>query len=72
MPKFKVRVTRDITQSAVIEVEAVNALVAVGRALNIAEAEGHTFDWTLADGPCSCYYLAADIADVEEIIEEIV
>jgi 16S rRNA C967 or C1407 C5-methylase (RsmB/RsmF family) len=72
MPKFKVLVTRDITQSAVVEVEAVNALVAAGRALNIAETEGHTFDWTLADGPCSGCYLAADIEDVEEIVEEIV
>lgn len=53
MPTFNVLVTRDITQSATISIEAKTPDAAMDIALENARNALHGIAWTLADGPCS-------------------
>lgn len=70
MPKFNVPVTRECTQTTMVDVEAANVEEAVAKAVEEASSEHYNFEWTLDDnsGDSNEPYFAGD--DDYESVEE--
>lgn len=49
MAKFNILITRDVTESTSVDVEADSLAEAIGKALHEARAAPHEFDWTRDD-----------------------
>jgi len=62
MPKYTILLTRDITESCVVEVEADNMTAASYAAMDLVHGSSH--EWTVDDDSCGIY--PAYITDITE------
>lgn len=72
MPKFKVQVTRTITQTADVIVEADNAQEAIEQAADVGYGDASKWNWVEDDNHWQRgdYYTNAERDDVEEVPEQ--
>jgi hypothetical protein len=71
MPKFLVPITRDITETTWVDVEAASALEARDKALDEVLADPYNFNFTVDDGQLGGEPYFAGDDDLESIEEEV-
>lgn len=66
MPRYRLRLTRDVTESVDVEVNVLARSLAINAALELARTKPETLEWALDDGNDSRPYVA-DPDDIERI-----
>lgn len=69
MPRYRVLMTRDVTESAVVEVEAASKQAAY----DLAKAQHETAEWAVDDGnfrDAGDIYLGGGLEESVELLEE--